>query len=72
MNKNLKKVTLRQGYAGNLLSQSLYIFQIYTLFISNRFISKWEIAKQLPGLNPLSLSNNRNYRLKKSGFFPLQ
>ena len=31
----------------------------------------WAIAKQLPGLNPLSLRNNKNYRLKKSGIFPL-
>ena len=31
----------------------------------------WQIFKQLPGLNPLSLSNNKNYRLKKSGDFPL-
>ena len=29
----------------------------------------WQIAKQLSGLNPLSLSNNKNYSLKKSGFF---
>ena len=32
----------------------------------------WQIAKQLSGLNPLSLSNNENYRLKKSAVFPLQ
>ena len=32
----------------------------------------WQIAKQLSGLNPLSLSNNKNYRLKKNGVFPLQ
>ena len=31
----------------------------------------WQIAKQLSGLNPFSLSNNKNYRLKKSGVFPL-
>ena len=39
----------------------------YTLgiFISNQFKQLalgWQIAKQLPGLNPLSLSNNKNYR----------
>ena len=28
----------------------------------------WQIAKQLSGLIPLSLSNNKNYRLKKSAF----
>ena len=31
----------------------------------------WQIAKQLSGLNSLSLSNRKNYRLKKSGVFPL-
>ena len=31
----------------------------------------WQIAKKLSGLNPLSLSNNKNYGLKKGGFFPL-
>ena len=30
----------------------------------------WQIAKQHPGLKPLSLSNNKNYRLKKSEIFP--
>ena len=25
----------------------------------------WQIAKQLSGLNPLSLSNKKNYRLKR-------
>ena len=29
----------------------------------------WQIAKELSGLNRFSLSNNKNYRLKKSGFF---
>ena len=32
----------------------------------------WKITKQISGLNPLSLSNNKNYRLKKNGVFPLQ
>ena len=30
----------------------------------------WQISKQLSGLNPLSISNNKNYRLKKSGVLP--
>ena len=30
-----------------------------------------QIAKQLSGLNPFSLSNNKNYRLKKNWVFPL-
>ena len=29
----------------------------------------WQIAKQLWGLNHLSLSNNKNYNLKKMEFF---
>ena len=29
-----------------------------------------QIAKQLSGLNPLSLSNNKKRRLRKSGAFP--
>ena len=29
----------------------------------------WQIAKKFSGLNPFSLSNNRNYRLKMSGIF---
>ena len=32
----------------------------------------WQIAMQLLGLKPLSLSNSKNYRLEKSGAFPLQ
>ena len=31
----------------------------------------WQIAKQLLGLDPFSLRNRKNYRLKKSGVFPL-
>ena len=31
----------------------------------------WQIAKQFSRLNPLSLSNSKNYRKKKSGVFPL-
>ena len=32
---------------------------------------EWQIAKQLSRLNAFSLSNNKNYRLKKSGVFSL-
>ena len=31
----------------------------------------WQIAKQLSGISLFSLSNNKYYRLKKSGVFPL-
>ena len=30
----------------------------------------WQIARQLSGRNPFSLSNDKNYILKKSGVFP--
>ena len=30
---------------------------------------EWQTAKQISGLNLLSLSNNKNYRLKKVDFF---
>ena len=46
----------------------------YTLFFYKQPVYKqpsleWQIAKQLSGLTLLSLSNNKNYRLKKSGVF---
>ena len=46
------------------------------LFCKKRQVYKqlalgWQIAKQLSGLNPLSISNNKNYRLKESRGFPL-
>ena len=31
-----------------------------------------QIAKQLSGLNPFSISNNKNCRVKKSEVFPFQ
>ena len=32
---------------------------------------RWRIAKQLSEFNPLSLSNNKSYRLRKSEVLPL-
>ena len=32
--------------------------------VYNQLTLAWQIAKQLSGLNPLSLSNNKNYSLK--------
>ena len=37
-----------------------------------QLVIRWQIAKQLTGLNPLLLRSNENCRLKKSGVFPLQ
>ena len=37
-----------------------YIYNIYKLsFFYNQLALGWQIAKQLSGLNPLSLSNNK-------------
>ena len=46
----------------------------YTYFFCKKPIYKqlalrWQITKQLRGLNLFSLSNNKNYRLKKSEVF---
>ena len=53
--------------------QNIYL-QIYvnTLIFYKQPVSKqlalrWQIVNQLARLNPLSLSNNKNYRLKKTG-----
>ena len=52
------------------------VFSEYTYFSCKQAVYKqlflgWKIAKQLSGLKHLSLSNNKNCRLKKSGGFPL-
>ena len=39
--------------------------------VFKQLVLGWQIAKKLSGLNPFSLSNNKNYSLKKSGAFPL-
>ena len=39
---------------------------------SKQLVFRWQIAKQFSGLNPLSLSNNKTYRFKKSGIFFLK
>ena len=44
----------------------------YTKPVQKQLALKQQIAKQLSELNPFSLSNNKNYRLRKSGVFPLQ
>ena len=48
---------------------------MYTYFFYNEPVFKqialgWQIAEQLSGLNPFSVSNNKNYRLKKGEVFP--
>ena len=50
----------------------IYIHFFYKQPVYKQLVLGWQIAKQLSGLNPLSLSNNKNCRLKKNGVFPLQ
>ena len=38
-------------------------------FLYKQLALGWKITKQLSLLNPFSLSTNKNYRLKKIGFF---
>ena len=47
----------------------IYILLYKETVYNKQLALGWQIAKQLSGLNLLSLSNNRNYRLKKSGVF---
>ena len=41
----------------------------YTYFFYKQLALRWQIAKQLSWFNLLSLSNDKNYRLKKVEFF---
>ena len=45
---------------------------VYQQPVYKQLVLAWQIAKQLSGLNPLSLTNNKNNILKKNGVFPLQ
>ena len=49
-----------------------YTYSFYKQPVFKQIALGWQIAKQHSGFNPFSLSNNKNYRLKKSGVFPLQ
>ena len=50
------------------MTEALHLF-FYEQPVHKQLVLEWQIAKQLSGLNLLSLSNNENYRLKKSGVF---
>ena len=50
----------------------LHLFFFYSQPVYKQLALAWRIAKQLSGLNPVSLSNNKNYRLKRNRVFPLQ
>ena len=65
----------------NVTSNQVFGEPVYyvetNFFMSNQSVYeqltlRWQIAKQLSELHPLSLSNNKNYRLRKRGNFPLQ
>ena len=45
-------------------SINTYFFSFYKQPIYKQLTLGWQIAKQLSGLNPLLLSNNKNYKLK--------
>ena len=45
---------------------------IYKQPVYKQLALKQQIAKHLSGLSPFSLSNNKEYRLRKSGVLPLQ
>ena len=44
-----------------------YICSFYKQPVFKQLALGWQIPIQVLGLNPFSLSNNKNYRLKKSG-----
>ena len=56
------------------LCDKIYI-GLFTLFykqpVYKQLAIRWEIVKQFSGLNPFSISSNKNYGLKESGVFPL-
>ena len=58
------------SFSENFLDRSK--LQVTIIFLHKKPVYKelalrWQIAKQLSGLNPFLLSNNKNYRLNKSG-----
>ena len=67
--KNLTRKEQIKGATNKLNTVTLRFF--YKQPVYNQLALGWKIAKQLSGLNPLSLSNCKNYRLKKSGVVPL-
>ena len=58
--------TFLQNTSGRLLPEPYFFYK--QLVYMQRTLG-WQIAKQLSGIKHFSLRNNKNYRLKKSGFF---
>ena len=48
-----------------------YTYFFYKQPVYKQLALEWQKAKQLSGLKPFSLSNSKNYKLKKRGVFPL-
>ena len=46
-----------------------YTYFFYKQPVYKQLALGWQIAKQISEFNSFSLSNNKNYRLKKSGAF---
>ena len=46
-----------------------YTYLFHKQSVYKQLALGWQIAKKLSGLNLFSLSNNKNYRLKKSEVF---
>ena len=67
--KNLTRKEQIKGATNKLNTVTPRSF--YKQPVYNQLVLGWKIAKQLSGLNLLSLSKSKNYRLKKSGVFPL-
>ena len=65
----LQSDTIILGVCGQTMPKLLKITSLQPAY--KQAALGWQIFKLLPGLSPLSLSNNKNYRLKKSGVFPL-
>ena len=55
----------------NAVKEILMVGLDYTYFLYKQLALGQQLAKQVLGLNLFSLSNNKNYRLKKRGVFPL-
>ena len=50
----------------------LWTYFFYKQLLCKQLAFRWQMAKQLSGLNSLSLSNTKNYRLKRKLEFSLK
>ena len=58
------------SYTGLTVYKEAHVF-FYKQSVYKQLALGWQIAKQLSEITPFSLSNSKNYRLTKSGVFPL-